>query len=215
MFGKSNPNRLIVEGYADLFSVVALMSAHIDWPLDKGNAPVWIEIGGSVEEILEDGYLKVHLMSRETKTLGVVLDADANPSGRYASFSHRCEQFFRLPKDLPKDGLVADGTDGKRLGLWVMPDNASKGCLETFLKYLVPDALEPTWKYATECVTKARELGCKCKEPHVAKANLYTWLAWHDPPGQSPGASLTKKVLDPHSPNAAAFVKWFRGLYKL
>jgi hypothetical protein len=47
------------------------------------------------------------------------------------------------------------------------------------------------------------------------KANLYTWLAWQDEPGQTPGHALTRKILDPSSPSALSFVKWFMALYSL
>jgi hypothetical protein len=214
--GQGRSNRLIVEGHDDLFSVASLMGHHIDWPQDKYKAPVWIVLGNGATEILEDGFLKIHILDPEVKNLGVVFDADLNPTGRYASFRNRCDSFFTLPRDLPEQGLVVESASiGKRPGLWIMPDNKSDGILETFLKLLVPDADEPTWKYATQCVAEARNIGCKYRDTHIPKADLYTWLAWHDPPGQSPGVSLTKKVLDPHSPNAAVFVKWFRELYGL
>lgn len=58
---KSNPKQLIVEGYQDLYSVHGLMRAHIHWPDGKENAPIWIEMGGSAEEILEPGYIPLKL----------------------------------------------------------------------------------------------------------------------------------------------------------
>jgi hypothetical protein len=88
-------------------------------------------------------------------------------------------------------------------------------CLETFLRYLVPDDAEIVWRHATEAVASARNLGARCRESHLPKAELYTWLAWQDPPGFSPGRALTKKILDPHSEHATPFVKWFRDLYQL
>ena len=96
-----------------------------------------------------------------------------------------------------------------------MPDNVSKGGLETFLKFLVPNEAESTWKHAAESVGMARTLGAPCRECHLTKAELYTWLAWQDPPGYSPGRALTKKVLDPRSSHAKMFVSWFRELYEL
>jgi hypothetical protein len=110
--------------------------------------------------------------------------------------------------------LVAEHED-KRFGVWIMPDNSSAGSLETFLRHLVPDESEPIWQHALGSVTEAKRLGAQCRDVHDAKANLYTWLAWHNPPGQSPGIALTKKALDPHSPSAASFVQWFRRLYAL
>lgn len=216
MAARSNPRRLIVEGYEDLQSVAALMGAHIAWPQDKKQAPVWIEIANGADEILRDGYLSVELKNRETRTLGIIFDADTKPSARYERVRLLCGQFFEgLPAELPQHGLISESADGKRLGVWVMPDNRSQGDLETFLKHLVPDSSAPIWKHALESVQKAKGMGCPCRDGHVTKANLYTWLAWQDPPGQSPGRALTKKILDPQSGRAAGFVRWFRNLYQL
>jgi hypothetical protein len=211
----SNPNRLIVEGFDDLQSVAALMGAHTTWPDDKYNVPVWIEISNGAEEILRDGFLSTYLKDPEIKTLGVVFDADTKPSERYARVSKLCDRFFKFPKQLSTNGIILENADQKRFGIWIMPDNKSEGDMETFLKYVVPDGDKPVWEYAVNCVTKAKEMGCAFRDPHTTKANLYTWLAWLDPPGQSPGKALTKKALDPHSPTAAPFVEWFMKLYKL
>jgi hypothetical protein len=168
------------------------------------------------EGVLKRGYLDGLLKSSVVKTLGVMLDADTNAHGRYQSIQALCEPFFpALPANLPPDGLVAENLDQKRLGLWIMPDNVSEGNLETFLRFLVPNRLEPTWAHAVEAAKTAKRIGCEFRDSHIEKANLYTWLAWQDPPGQSPGEALTKKILDPNATGGAAFVTWFRRLYQL
>jgi hypothetical protein len=217
LIGSSNPNQLIVEGWDDLFSVVGLMSAHVAWPVGKTSAPVFIQMGNGAEEILKEGFLSTFLKSGAVKTLGVMLDADTKPRGRYESIRSFCLPFFpSMPAALPKDGLVIDNAaEGKRMGVWIMPDNSSDGSLETFLKFLVPNRLEPIWAHAVESAKVAKRIGCECRDGHMEKANLYTWLAWQDPPGQKPGESLTKKVLDPHAVSAATFVAWFKRLYAL
>jgi hypothetical protein len=93
-----------------------------------------------------------------------------------------------------------------------MPDNEAVGDLETFLRYLVPDQQQPTWQHAIAATTEAKRLGCGFRDTHMRKAQLYTWLAWQDPPAQIAGVALRNKVLDPVSPYAAAFVAWFRSL---
>jgi hypothetical protein len=209
------PSRLIVEGYDDLQSVASLMGEHTPWPEDKRKAPVWIEISNGAADILKDGFLSVYLKDPELRTLGVMFDADARPAERYARVATLCKQFFEFPAELPKGGAILENGEHERFGLWIMPDNSSEGDLETFLKYLVPPAAQPIWEYAVSCVKQARETGCPCKDCHVTKANLYTWLAWQDPPAQTPGRALTKRVLDPRLPYAAAFVTWFMDLYGL
>ncbi len=192
------------------------MRAHVDWPNGKEDAPVWIENGGGVDKILERDYLPVVLKTRGLATLGVMLDGDNNPQGRYASFRNLCSGLFPdLPGAMPIEGLIAENADRQRVGVWVMPDNTSGGTLELFLRFLVPEHSAALWQHATASVTFARTLNAACRESHIGKANLYTWLAWQDHPGQSGGRALTQNILDPHSPNSAAFVKWFRDLYQL
>lgn len=87
--------------------------------------------------------------------------------------------------------------------------------MEIFLRYLVPNEHEIIWAHAVEAVKRGREAGAPCRDVHVAKAELFTWLAWQDPPGYSPGIALTKKILDPASSHADGFVKWFTGLYRV
>jgi len=101
------------------------------------------------------------------------------------------------------------------VGLWIMPDNASEGTLETFLRFMIPDGSAPLWAHAEASVASARVLGAACRESHTAKAHLYTWLAWQDPPGQSGGKALTQRILNPRSPISEAFVQWFLNLYQL
>lgn len=211
----SNPKRLIVEGNDDKYAVWALMRAYVDWPQEEQKWPVWIKTGGGAEKILERDYLAVMLKTSGLKTLGVVLDADENPRGRYASIRNRCSGMFPgLPETIPTSGLIAEN-ELQRFGVWIMPDNVSEGSLETFLRLMIPEESAPLWAHATESVSRAIALDAPCRGCHVGKANLYTWLAWQDPPGQSGGTALTRKILDPHSVSSGPFVKWFRDLYQI
>ncbi len=209
------PNILIVEGVDDKHSVIGLMKDHTNWPEERRLWPVWVEVGNSVDQILAAGYLTTEIKASNAKTLGVMLDADIHMAGRYQRIRQLCATLFpSLPDELPQTGLVIEN-DEKRFGVWLMPDNTSQGDLETFLRYLVPDAQEYTWQLACDSVAAAVSGGAKCRDCHVPKANLYTWLAWQDPPGQSPGLALTKKILDPQSKYGDSFVQWFKELYRL
>jgi hypothetical protein len=210
------PKRLIVEGSDDLHSVVGLMRAHIDWPQEPKQWPVFIENDSSAEEILADGFLTAKLKASDTMVLGVLFDADTNPAGRYSRFKNRISSLFpALPATIPEEGLIAETGDGKRIGLWIMPDNRQHGDLETFLQLMVPQQADAIWQLSTKSVAEERSIGAPCRDSHVAKAHIYTFLAWHDPPGQHLGMAITKKVLDPHADSAIPFTKWFRALYEL
>ena len=186
-----NPNLLIVEGHDDRMSVIGLMEHHVHWPNGKENAPVFIDLGLSADEILNAKYLSTQVKTPGLKRIGILFDADTKPGSRYERLRNMCLQYFpALPEEMPADGVIVEH-QGIRFGAWIMPDNKSEGDLETFLRYLVPDTEEATWKHAEQSVAVARSIGAKCKEAHVAKANLYTWLAWQDKPGQ-----ITRAVAD-------------------
>jgi hypothetical protein len=207
---------LIVEGADDKHSVIGLMKGHTSWPEERTAWPVWVEVGKSVEEILAPRYLTTEIKAPNAKIVGVMLDADIHTHGRYRRIQQLCSALFpNLPAQMPTDGLIADNGDNKRFGLWLMPDNISEGDLETFLRDLIPSEKEALWNQACDCVSDAISREAECRESHVAKANLYTWLAWQDPPGQSPGLALTKKILDPSSKRAETFISWFKELVQL
>ena len=192
------------------------MQHHVSWPDGVDNAPVYIKIGKSASEILEPGYLTAEIKALHAKQVGVMIDADVHTEGRYQSIRNLCRKLFPLmPASLPIEGLVVANQEGKRFGVWIMPDNDATGCLETFLQFFIPNDAEPIWQHATDSVSAARRMGAPCKETHVIKANLYTWLAWQDEPGQSPGLALTRKILDPLCPYSEQFVNWFKALYQV
>jgi hypothetical protein len=207
---------LIVEGADDKHSVIGLMKSHTNWPEKRTGWPVWIEVGNSVDQILEPGYLTTEIKASNARIIGVMLDADTQARGRYQRIQQLCATLFPdLPAHISPGGLITDNGDDKRFGLWLMPDNTGEGALETFLRYLVPSQKEALWKRACGCVVDAISAGAECRGSHVPKASLYTWLAWQDPPGQSPGLALTRKILDPDSEYAEPFVDWFKRLYRL
>jgi hypothetical protein len=207
---------LIVEGVDDKHSVIGLMKSHVDWPKEKSKWPVFVELGNSAPEILAPAFLTTHFKEAGVTTVGIMLDADANPAGRYQSIRNTSSKFFPdLPEIMPAGGLVSKNLGGMRMGVWIMPDNLAEGCLETFLRYLVPNSEELIWKHAVDSVQFAKARGAACPDKDIPKSNLYTWLAWQNPPGQQPGLALTKHILDPKSTYAQPFVKWFRALYEL
>ena len=192
------------------------MRAHCDWPVDKESAPVWIERADGVDNLLQPGYLSAFIKMRDVKRLGVVLDADEYAAARYDSIRDQCISYFPgMPRSMPWEGLIVDGFDGKRFGLWIMPDNGSSGTLEVFLRYLVPEELNSLWEHAEASVATARTLGATVKQADLPKAHMHTLLAWQDEPGQRFGVAITKSVLNPNAPHAEPFVTWFKRLYDL
>ena len=212
----SKSKQLVVEGQDDKFAVISLMEHHVEWPNDPKQWPVSLDAVGSVSEILNANYIRTKLKESGLEILGIMVDADDEPTGRWNSFRSICAPMFPdMPVDLPAGGLVTGNGFGIRLGFWLMPDCSSGGMLETFLRHLVPEPAERLWQHSELSFDMACSLGAPCRPVHVDKARIHAWLAWQDPPGESLGRALTRKTLDPKAQTAAAFVLWFKELYLL
>jgi hypothetical protein len=108
------PNKLLLEGHDDLFSVAGLMRHFVNWPDNKDDVPVWIQVGKGVSIILEKDYISTSIKDPSTTVLGVMLDADLDASSRYDSFRNLCKEYFpRMPTQLPATGLIDNNDDGK------------------------------------------------------------------------------------------------------
>jgi hypothetical protein len=96
---------------------------------------------GSVEPLLEN--FPVRLKESEIEVLGVVLDADTDVAGRWDALKHRLKQagYGGVPDHPDASGTILvppANTLLPRFGVWIMPDNQSKGVLEDFLSFVVP-----------------------------------------------------------------------------
>jgi hypothetical protein len=210
-------NRLLVEGRDEKFAIVNLVCAHgVPWPKEYTQRPVSVQECGGVTTILEADFISTHFQSSEVRNLGVVIDANDDFASRWNRLRERCRSCVAdIPDALPIEGLIRNNADGKRLGIWIMPDNSSAGMLENFLQHLVPAGQEPLWQFASSSTAEARSRGAPYRTAHEAKARIHAWLAWQDPPGQPFGTAMTQKILDVQSASSAPFVAWFRKLYEI
>jgi|SRR5271165_1096337 len=131
-----NPNQCIVEDRDTWSAVIGLMRSHVPgWPPEgpKG-APVYIKYDTTFTKQLKLAEIKTEFQASGLAALGIVLDAEQNPSsvwGRVSPFLQ--ETFSTIPNFFPPEGLVVQHQDGRRFGMWVMPDNQLQGMLEDFL----------------------------------------------------------------------------------
>lgn len=219
----SYENLLLVEGATEKRAIPELVEANgILWEKSTGKYIVYIDELGGVDQKKE---VKSSVISNELnvanrKALGLIVDADNNCASRWQSVRNACLKFIPdLPLDLPPQGLVHNTfTKNKKpvkFGVWIMPDNKTEGMLETFLAYLVKDESEALWQYSQQVVSEAKNQGANYKPTHIDKANIHTWLAWQDEPGNQLHIAVKKKILDPQHPKAQSFINWFKILYSL
>jgi len=157
------------------------------------------------------------LQETGVKALGIVIDANASLQGRWTRIQNFCRANGgkNVPKTLPESGLIIDGVLNKRFGAWIMPNNKDDGMLENFCQALVPvNENGSLWDYARDCATRAREqLHAPFIPVHVHKAQMHTWLAWQNPPGERMGSAITQRILKAEMGWGSAFATWFRTLY--
>ena len=193
-----------------------LMEANgVTWP-EPPHHPVEIESWGSIDEILKPEAINNEVKEPGREALGVVVDANGDAADRWDELKVRCgSEFAELPDRIPAEGLHLDHSLGTRFGVWIMPDNRFEGMLEDMLVRLVPDDSGDLYGMARNCVATARSHDAPFKVVHAPTAEIYTWLAWQDPPGLRLHEAVKHRVLDPTRPESQPFVEWFKHLFRL
>ena len=214
---------LHVEGRDDVHVVKHLLLRHqIDCPL-KGDSRPAGEFVSNVPEIRGENdknavleIIELAVSLGNGRSVGFVLDADAEPRDRWRAVCDRLRVFeLALPDRIPPEGFVADVAEfGARVGVWLMPDNRRGGALEQFLEDLVheDDALLPIAERSTEAAVAS---GAEFPEASRRKAVLHTWLAWQRKPGLPYGSAVGARYFRDDSPAALAFVEWCRHVFRL
>lgn len=212
--------KLLVEGATELRLIPELLKAQgISWDdAEVGSQVPDIRNFGGVTNILKSGALSVEFKATGLERLGVIVDANGNPSGRWDAIRQRCgselPDMADLPEQVPEDGFVQQREDGSWFGVWIMPDNRHPGALEEFLLGLVPDDADELVEYARHCVDGARERGATLRDADVTKSVVHTWLAWQEAPGPQLHEAVMRRLLDPLHPQSQRFVSWFTRLFE-
>lgn len=163
-----------------------------------------------------------NLSDREDGRLAVVVDADSDEHG--GGFTRTVEQFVskvenygyqrRATDCVQSTGLLFSHDDGlKDLGLWVMPNNGDEGMLENWLAQCVlPD--EQMWLGHARSVINSLPFDRKFKELRRPKAEIATWLAWQEHPGEGLYNALEAGLVDENSPLYKALADWLVRVFR-
>jgi hypothetical protein len=217
------PQQLLVEGKNDRHVIWALCEQYqlpetfsVEVPQEEREVPQEKRTEG-VEALLNG--LPERLKAENLRTLGIVVDADRNLSGRWQSVKHKLSSigYRDIPQSPPPEGWVCAPSDPylPRVGVWLMPNNQLPGMLEDFVAYLIPpgDTLHPKAKAILQEIEQA-ELN-RYNSIHHPKALIHTWLAWQKTPGMPMGQAITAQVLSCDSPSALIFIEWLKHLFEL
>lgn len=170
---------------------------------------------GDVFRLLEN--FPVRLKESDVEALGVVIDADTDAATRWQSLRDRLTKagYQNVPATpAPAGTLLNPPPDSllPRVGIWIMPDNQTKGILEDFLHFLVPSGskLFGHVKSSVAAIPEGERRFSQLAEP---KAVIHTWLAWQQEPGRPMGTAITAKFLDASVPQVDVLVAWLKALF--
>jgi hypothetical protein len=213
---RPNPNILLVEGDDEKRVIPYLMDYHVVWGDKEIEWVVQIKSHEGIEDLLQPKNIEAEAMAQGRNAVGIVVDANDHFDSRWARVRQCCLGIAAdFPETMPSEGLIHQNSRGLRNGVWIMPDNHSRGMLETFLSHLIVPADAPLWAFAQKSCARSRDHGASYTDSHRDKANIHTYLAWRDPPGMQLHVSVFAKALDARLPLADQFAKWFIDLYRL
>jgi len=200
---------LLVEGIDDEHVLKHLCGTRGVQKLDE------IKQQGSVDQLLEN--FPVRLKESDVEVLGVVIDADTDLAARWQALHDRLAKagYQNIPANPSPDGTVLTppaNTLLPRFGVWLMPDNQSRGILEDFLRFLVPPGSQ-LFEHVKSSVASIPESERRFRQLAEPKAIIHTWLAWQEEPGKPLGTAITAKFLDPRVAQVDVLVAWLKRLY--
>ena len=211
---KPKPQQLLVEGKNDRHVIWALCEQHQLPETFSVEVPMQ-EVGQGIEVLLSE--VPIRLRQENLRTLGIVVDADRDLSGRWQAVRDRLNAsgYKDIPKSPSPEGWVDAPPDLPRVGVWLMPNNQLPGMLEDFVAHLLPpdDVLRPKAELILQDIEQG-ELN-RYTLVHRPKALIHTWLAWQEAPGMPMGQAITAQVLRYDSAIALTFVAWLKLLFEL
>lgn len=199
-------SQLLVEGNDD---------QHVIWALcEKFNLKQNFEVIDckGIDNLFAE--MPVRFKQSGVNTIGIIVDADTNLNSRWGVVKELLnKQDFTIPDNLPVQGLIATNTNGKRIGVWIMPNNNLNGMLEDFISFLIPnDDKLFTIVNSTLQNIEDNELN-KYSIKHKSKAAIHTWLSWQKDPGTPMGLGITKRYLTTDEETCSQLTNWLTELF--
>jgi len=172
---------LIVEGYSDLHFYAEVLE-------DVGKHPsVFIKQFNGKEDLLLklESFITPVLLAEKVK-IGVIVDGDGNPAGTFTSVQHKLAEL--TGQTVPAAGTWTDGTP--KIGLFVTPDGASQGEIETLVWRAWSSA--PGNAAAKTCIEQYRDCmaaaGFMAHSPDKGLVNTLLAIRYDEDPRLGPGA---------------------------
>ena len=203
---------LYVEGAPDFFFVEELRSKYgiaSSWQTKAKNG------FPSVMRVARDAVVR-----RGTSAVGILVDTDSCLSARWDEI----DVHFKRPEIIDKraislpdrpcsNGTIIEQDDGfPRIGIWLMPNNASPGELENFVVDMVPRD-NPIWPRAENYIDGIQKDLDLFEPDKTDRAKLYAWLATCKKPPYI-GSAISNGELEWQVDNCQTFVDWLERLFR-
>lgn len=208
MAGPNHARVLLVEGADDMHVV-----RHLRDHQDRSDIPAF-------EIIDKDGIdnlipaIGPELKAPGRLAVGILADANDDPDARWQSIADRLRRVgIEAPAGPSSTGVVvpAGRAGGPRVGVWLMPDNGSRGELEDFVEKLIPED-DPVWPLADRYVRGISPDARRFKPGKITRAKIHAWLATRAEPRKM-GAAIAVGDLDATAPPATRFAEWLRTVF--
>ena len=198
------PRLLMVEGQDD---------KHVIWQICNRSPKTpdfFIQDRGGIEPLLDVVGAEINVPDRQA--LGIIVDADDNPTGRWAAIANRLsDEGIQVPNSPADEGIVVDTGGKPRVGIWLMPDNSTDGELENFVAGMIP-TIDPVWPLSQQYIDDIPASHRKFAPGKTIRAQVHAWLATLADPrlmGQAIGfgdLSITGQVTQ-------TFLRWLARLF--
>lgn len=215
---------LIVEGKDAIALSVICQKASLNPPVGYEDASKYkkefVKEAGGVQSALR--ILEEVLDKPEYTNVGIIVDAnEVGYEHRWREIRQRLTKVFSsqaLENADVQSGFKIVEETGKKLkvGIWVMPDNASGGYLEHFLINMIAPPDDPLLKYVEKSIDELLYAPFnELKSKDEGKAKLYTWLAWKAEPGKPFGQAINAGYLSWQAPAVEPLLRWFKQTFQL
>ena len=148
------------------------------------------------------------------QVVGILVDANDDMRARWHKLTNRLQSKNILSPQSPNpDGTIIESRESHpRIGIWIMPDNASAGELEDFVVHMIPDE-DQVWPLSQRYIEKIPQADRKFSENKKLRAQLHAWLAAREDPRKM-GQAIYARDMKIDGSLCQKFVVWLTKLFK-
>lgn len=204
---------LIVEGVNDKHVVRHTWFRHNGLDPESNQLPFQITEKEGKSQLLDDISIEVKAPNR--LAVGFIVDADVGGDDTWRSIRERLRSAdIEPPSAMDPAGTVIEPKSefDPRVGVWIMPDNASEGELEDFVVQMVP-ATDPVWPKSENYIHSIPESERKFTEKKTTRAIVHAWLATREDPRQM-GTAIRARDLQTNGELCQRFLAWLQRLFE-